>query len=101
MQTIQDFIDEDLSLFYYTCRRAIIRLFREHKTTVTGRLVFDYLMLNYSRKLNHMHKVTIDQISDGIGYSERIFYKELAHLKAIDAASRVPFLCRVQTESQR
>ena len=62
-----------------------MQLFKEHKTTATGRLVFDYLMLNYSRKLNHTHKVTIYQISDWIGYSERIVYKALAHLKAIGA----------------
>ena len=57
MQTPQYFIDSDLSLFYYTTPRSIVQLFKENQTTATGRLVFDYLMLNYSRKLNHTHKI--------------------------------------------
>ena len=85
MQLPQDFIDSDLSLFYYTTPRSIVQLFKENKTTATGRLIFDYLMLNYSRKLNHTHKITHAQIADWIGYSERIVYKEIAHLTQIGA----------------
>ena len=90
MQTPQDFMDSDLPLFYYTTPRAIVQLFKEHKTTATGRLIFDYLMLNYSRKLNHTHKITNADLSEWVGYSERIIYKELAHLRTIDAIRKHP-----------
>ena len=90
MQTPQDFLDEDLPLFYYTTPRSIVQLFKEHKTTATGRLVFDYLMLNDSRKLNHTHKITHAQIADWIGCSERTIYRELAHLRKIGAIKKHP-----------
>lgn len=88
MQTPQDFIDSDLSLFYYTTPRAIVQLFKDHKTTATGRLVFDYLMLNYSRKLNHTHKIINAEIADWISCGERQIYRELAHLKKIGAIKK-------------
>lgn len=90
MQTPQDFIDSDLSLFYYTTPRSIVQLFKENKTTATGRLVFDYLMLNYSRKLNHTHKIFNAQIADWIVCSESLIRRELAHLKQIEAIRRHP-----------
>jgi len=90
MPTLQDFIDDDLSLFYYTTPRGIVQLFKDNKTTATGRLVFDYLMLNYSRKLNHTHKITNAQVADWVGCSAGHLRRELAHLKQIDAIRRHP-----------
>ena len=85
MQTPQDFMDSDLSLFYYTTPRAIVRLFLTHHTTATGRLIFDYMSLNYSRKLNHTHKITNADLTIWLECSERTIQRELAHLKQIGA----------------
>lgn len=90
MQTPQDFIDEDLSLFYYTCPRAIVRLFMTHKTSATGRLIFDYMMLNYSRKLNHTHKISHAQLATWMGCGERTIYREFKHLLSIGAIQKHP-----------
>lgn len=83
MQTLQDFIDEDLPLFYYTCPRSIVQTFLKQHTSATARLVFDYLMLNYSRKLNHTHKVENTEIANWIEVSEGNIRRQLAHLKKI------------------
>ena len=90
MQLPQSFMDEDLSLFYYTCPRAIVRRFKEHKTSATGRLIFDYMLLNYSRKLNHTHKITQAQLATWIDYGERTVYREVEHLLSIGAIKKHP-----------
>ena len=76
--------------FYYCTPRSIVQQFKKHKTTATGRLIFDYMMLNYSQKLNHTHKVSNAQITDWIACSERTTRRELAHLKNIDAIQPHP-----------
>lgn len=90
MRTPQDFMDSDLSLFYYATPRSIVQLFKDNKTTATGRLVFDYLMFNYSRKLNHTHKITNADLAAWIGCSEVTIRRELAHLKKIGAIKKHP-----------
>lgn len=97
MQTPQDFIDEDLSLFYYTCPRAIVRLFMTHNTSATARLIFDYMMLNYSRKLNHTHKIPHADLAIWLECSERTIRRELAHLKQIGAIKTHPDKISVYT----
>lgn len=90
MQTPQDFIDSDLSLFYYTTPRRIVQRFKDNKTTATGRLVFDFMMLNYSRKLNHTHKIINSDVADWIDCSEVTIRREIAHLKKIVAIKKHP-----------
>lgn len=85
-----DFIDNDLSLFYYSTPRAIVQAFRENKTTANGRLCFDYLMLNYSKKLNHTHKINLTEIANWLGCGIRTVQREIAHLKKIDAIRHHP-----------
>ena len=90
MQTPQDFMDSDLPLFYYTSPRAIVQLFKEHKTNATGRLIFDYMLLNYSRKLNHTHKITQTDLALWLDAKIGYVRKALEHLRKIGAIKKHP-----------
>ena len=97
MQTPQDFIDEDLSLFYYTTPRAIVQLFKEHKTNATARLIFDYMLLNYSKKLNHTHKITVSDLVNWLDAKKGYIQNAITHLKQIGAIRKHPDKISVYT----
>ena len=90
LRTPQDFIDEDLPLFYCALPRAVVQLFKQRKTSSTARLIFDYLMFNFSKKLQHTHKVELTEIAAWLEMKQRAVYNGLAHLLSIGAISKHP-----------
>ena len=82
--TIDDFKDNDLPLLYYNASRRIIQTFKSNQTSATARLLFDFMMLNFSKHLNHTHEITIDKMCNWLEVSEGAAYRALRHLKETD-----------------